>query len=78
MIVNGGNGLAAVATDSQFVRNDVNVKVGKISSKREVNTRTEKALLPNLSRVSTHRLALIAESLSSLVTGALAFDTSQA
>jgi hypothetical protein len=76
MVVNGSDGLAAVATDSQLVRNDPNVKDEKTASKRELNTQPEKVLVPDLFRASTHRLALGAETLSSLVTGALALDTS--
>jgi hypothetical protein len=78
MVVNGSEGLAAVATDSQLVHNDLNVKDEKIAPKRELNTQPEKALVPELFRASTHRPALRAEPLSSLVTGALALDPSQA
>jgi hypothetical protein len=78
MVVNGRNWLAAVATDSQLVRNGLNVKEDKTLSKREINTELEKAILPDLSRASTHRPALMVEPLSSLMTGALALDTSQA
>jgi hypothetical protein len=43
MVVNGSDGLAAVATDSQFVRIDLHVKGEKIPPKREINNQPEKA-----------------------------------
>ena len=78
VVVNASDWLAAVATDSQIVRHDLSVKDEKMSPKREISIQPEKALLPDLFRASTHHLALIAESLPSLVTGALALDTGQA
>jgi hypothetical protein len=42
MVVNGSDGLAAIATDSLLVRKDHDVKDEKISPKRKINNQPEK------------------------------------